>query len=166
LTRVRAFAFDVDGVFSDGILLMDPNGELIRSMNIKDGFAMHLAVRKGYPIAIITGGNSEQVRKRFNMLGVHDVYLKSSSKLVDFMHFCNKYDLDPGEVLYMGDDLPDYPVMQKAGFPACPADAVPEIKQVARYVSGFRGGHGCVRDVLEQVLRVHGVWMAEDTFIL
>jgi YrbI family 3-deoxy-D-manno-octulosonate 8-phosphate phosphatase len=166
LSRVRAFAFDVDGVFSDGILLMDPNGELIRSMNIKDGFAMQLAVRKGYPIAIITGGNSEQVRKRFNMLGVHDIYLKSSSKLVDFMHFCDKYELDPGDVLYMGDDLPDYPVMQKAGFPACPADAVPEIKQVARYVSGFMGGQGCVRDVLEQVMRVHGVWMGEDTFIL
>jgi 3-deoxy-D-manno-octulosonate 8-phosphate phosphatase (KDO 8-P phosphatase) len=166
LSRVRAFAFDVDGVFSDGILLMDPNGELTRSMNIKDGFAMHLAARKGYPIAIITGGNSEQVRKRFNMLGVHDVYLKSSSKLVDFMHFCNKYDIDPGDVLYMGDDLPDYPVMQKAGFPACPADAVPEIKQIARYVSAFRGGHGCVRDVLEQVLRVHGVWMSDDSFIL
>ena len=166
LGKVKAFAFDVDGVFSDGSLLLSPDGELIRSMNIKDGFAMQLAVRKGYPVAIITGGNSESVRKRFVTLGVHDVYMKSSRKLDDFYDFCKKYSLDPSEILYMGDDIPDYPVMQKAGFPTCPLDAVPEIKQVARYVSDRRGGHGCVRDVIEQVLRVHGFWMEADTFIL
>ncbi len=166
LKKVKAFAFDVDGVFSDGILLMDPEGELIRSMNIKDGFALQLAARKGYPIAIITGGNSQSVKKRFNILGITDVYLKSSSKLDDFTRFCDKHNLEPGDILYMGDDLPDYPVMQKAGFPTCPNDAVPEIKQVAKYISGFKGGQGCVRDVLEQVLRVHGIWMEEDTFIL
>ncbi len=166
LTRVKAFAFDVDGVFSDGIMMTDPEGELIRSWNIKDGFAMQLAVRKGYPIAVITGGNSVAVLKRFNMLGVQDVYLKSSKKLNDFEHFCNKYKLDPESILYMGDDLPDYPVMQKVGFPTCPRDAVPEIKQLARYISDCKGGHGCVRDVIEQVLRAQGIWMGDDTFIL
>ena len=166
LSRVEAFAFDVDGVFSDGSLLLSPDGELIRTMNIKDGFAVQLAVRKGYPVAIITGGNSEPVRKRFNLLGVHDVYLKSSRKIDDFNEFCSKYKLDPANVLFMGDDMPDYPVMEKAGFPTCPHDAVHEIKKLARYVSDRRGGDGCVRDVIEQVLRAQGRWMEYDTFIL
>ena len=166
LKKVKAFAFDVDGVFSDGILLMDPDGELTRSMNIKDGFAIKMASTKGYPIAVITGANSESIRKRFNILGINDVYLRSARKLDDLTHFSNKYNLEFREILYMGDDLPDYQVMQKVGFPACPGDAVPEIKQIARYVSGFKGGEGCVRDVIEQVLRVHGVWMAGETFIL
>ncbi len=166
LKKVKAFVFDVDGVFSSSVLMMDAEGELIRSMNVKDGFAMQLAARNGYHIAVITGGNSEAVRKRFNLLGVYDVYLKSSKKLDDFAHFCNKYNLKPEEILYMGDDIPDYPVMQKVGFPACPSDAVFEIKQIARYISAYSGGHGCVRDVLEQVLRAHGIWMSDDTFIL
>ncbi len=166
LGKVKAFAFDVDGVFSDSTLLLGSGGELIRSMNIKDGYAMQHAVRKGYPIAIITGGNSESVKDRFNILGVHDVYLKSSRKLDDFEHFCNKYNIDSENVLYMGDDIPDYPVMKKVGFPTCPCDAVPEIKQIAKYVSGLKGGDGCVRDVIEQVMRVHGKWMDADSFIL
>ncbi|MFO7922565.1 MAG: HAD-IIIA family hydrolase [Bacteroidales bacterium] len=166
LGRVQAFVFDVDGVFSDGSLLLSPDGELIRGMNIKDGFAVQLAVRKGFPIAIITGGNSEAVRKRFNLLGIDDVYLKSSRKIDDFNHFLDKHSLNADNVLYMGDDLPDYPVMKKAGFPACPRDAVTEIRQISGYVSDRPGGQGCVRDVIEQVLRVHGKWMDADTFIL
>jgi 3-deoxy-D-manno-octulosonate 8-phosphate phosphatase (KDO 8-P phosphatase) len=166
LKKVKAFAFDVDGVFSDGILLMDPDGELTRSMNIKDGFAIKMASTKGYPIAVITGANSESIRKRFNILGVNDVYLKSARKLDDLTHFSRKYNLEFTDILYMGDDLPDYQVMQKVGFPACPGDAVSEIKQIARYISGYKGGQGCVRDVIEQVLRVQGVWMADETFIL
>lgn len=166
LHKVKAFVFDVDGVFSDESLLLDPNGDLIRSMNIKDGYALQLAVRKGYPVAIITGGNSEAVRKRFNMLGVHDLYLKSSKKLDDFTDFCNKYKLEPENILYMGDDLPDYPVMKQAGFPTCPLDADPEIKNISVYVSDRKGGEGCVRDVIEQVLRAHGIWMDADAFIL
>jgi 3-deoxy-D-manno-octulosonate 8-phosphate phosphatase (KDO 8-P phosphatase) len=166
LKKVKAFAFDVDGVFSDGILLMDPDGELTRSMNIKDGFAIKLASTKGYPIAVITGANSESIRKRFNILGVNDVYLKSARKLDDLTHFSRKYNLEFTDILYMGDDLPDYQVMRKVGFPACPGDAVSEIKQIARYISGYKGGQGCVRDVIEQVLRVQGVWMADETFIL
>ncbi len=163
---MRAFAFDVDGVFSDSRLILDQDGSLMRSMNIKDGFVIQLAVKKGFPVAIISGGNSEAVRKRFNMLGVKDVFLKSSRKVDDFDGFCNSYGLDPGEVLYMGDDLPDLPVMRKAGFTACPLDAVPEIKSVAAYVSDRKGGRGCVRDVVEQVLRVQGKWMDADSFIL
>ena len=166
LSRVKAFAFDVDGVFTDGSMVLSPDGELLRTMNIKDGFVIQLAVRKGYPIAIITGGNSESVRKRFNMLGVQDVYLNSSIKLDDFNGFCNKYKLEPGNVLYMGDDLPDHPVMEKAGFPVCPKDAVPEIKSISCYVSDRNGGAGCVRDVVEQVLRAHGKWMDAESFIL
>lgn len=166
LAKVKAFAFDVDGVFSNSRLILGQDGDLMRTMNIKDGFIIQLAVKKGFRIAIITGGNSETVRKRFNMLGVTDVYLKSSRKLDDFNDFCNKYCLDPGEILYMGDDMPDLPVMEKAGFPACPLDAVPEIKRVAGYISDHNGGDGCVRDVVEKVLRVQGKWMDDDTFIL
>ncbi len=166
LAGVKAFAFDVDGVFSDSSLILGPEGDLMRSMNIKDGFVIQLAVKKGFPVAIITGGNSEAVRKRFNMLGVKDVFLKSSKKLDDFNDFCDRYGLDPGEVLYMGDDLPDLPVMEKAGFTACPRDAVPEIKRVAAYVSDREGGNGCVRDVVEQVLKVQGKWLDADSFIL
>ncbi len=166
LARVKAFAFDVDGVFSNNSLILGPEGDLMRTMNIKDGFIIQLAVKKGFRVAIITGGNSEAVRKRFNMLGVNDVYLKSSRKLDDFNSFCNKYGLDPGEILYMGDDMPDLPVMEKVGFPACPRDAAPEIKRVAAYVSDHIGGDGCVRDVVEKVLRVQGKWMDDDTFIL
>ncbi len=166
LNKVKAFAFDVDGVFSESSLLLNPDGELLRSMNIKDGFAIQLAVKKGYPIAIITGGNSDSVRKRFNMLGIKDVYLKSSRKLDDFKDFCSKYNLDPSDILYMGDDLPDHPVMELAGLPTCPRDAVPEIKKISKYVSDRPGGTGCVRDVVEQVLRAQGKWTDSDvTFV-
>jgi 3-deoxy-D-manno-octulosonate 8-phosphate phosphatase (KDO 8-P phosphatase) len=166
ICMVKAFVFDVDGVFSDGILVLNPDGELTRSMNIKDGFAVQLAVRKGFPVGIITGSNSESIRKRFSTLGVESVYLKSSRKLDDFTDFCKKYDLAPENVMYMGDDLPDYPVMEKAGFPVCPKDAVSEIKQIARYISDRNGGKGCVRDVIEQVLRTQDKWMDADTFII
>ena len=166
LKGVKAFAFDIDGVYADGKLIMGADGELLRTMNIKDGFVTQLAVRKGYPIAIITGGNSESVKTRFNMLGVHDVYLKSSRKLDDFEDFCTKYKLKPEDILYMGDDLPDHPVMERAGFSACPRDAVAEIREIADYISDRNGGEGCVRDVIEQVLRAHGKWMDADSFIL
>ncbi len=166
LSRVKAFAFDVDGVFTDGSMLLSPDGELLRTMNIKDGYVIQLAVRKGYPVAIITGGNSGSVKKRFNMLGVQDIYLKSSKKLDDFNIFCNKYELEAGDVLYMGDDLPDRPVLEKAGFPVCPKDAVPEIKSISCYISDRNGGAGCVRDVVEQVMKAQGKWMDAESFIL
>lgn len=164
LRKVKAFVFDVDGVFSGSKILLNSSGELLRTMNIKDGFACFYLIRKGYPVAIITGGDSESVRIRFEKLGIKDIYMKSSNKIVDFEDFISKYKLDPADILYMGDDLPDYPVMKKVGLPACPADAVDEIKAVSKYISDKNGGEGCVRDVIEQVLRLNGTWLGTDAF--
>jgi 3-deoxy-D-manno-octulosonate 8-phosphate phosphatase (KDO 8-P phosphatase) len=165
LNRVKAFAFDVDGVFTNGSVLLHPGGEFIRTMNIKDGYAIQHVVKMGYPVAIISGGYSKMVRKRFTYLGVNDIYMKSGNKISAFHSFCAKYELSPAEILYMGDDLPDYEVMKLAGFSACPADAATEIKQISSYVSYQKGGEGCVRDIVEQVLRLHDKWMNDLSFI-
>ena len=164
LRLIKAFIFDVDGVLSSAKIYLHPGGEMMRSMHIKDGFAIQYAIRKGYHIAIITGGNSESVRERFSKLGVKDIYLKSSDKLADFRKFISDYNLKPRNVLYMGDDLPDYLVMKEAGFPACPTDAIEEIKSISKYISDKNGGEGCARDVIEQVLRLQGNWMHEEAF--
>jgi 3-deoxy-D-manno-octulosonate 8-phosphate phosphatase (KDO 8-P phosphatase) len=165
LRKVKAFAFDVDGVLSSPLVYLHPGGELMRSMNTKDGYALQYAVKRGYPIAIITGGKTDAVALRFKGLGITDIYLGSSFKPDDFQDFIMKYHITPEDVLYMGDDLPDYEVMKKAGVPCCPCDAVDEIKSVAQYVSPFAGGKGCVRDVIEQVLRLHGRWMDGESFV-
>ena len=164
LKIVKAFAFDVDGVLSSPEVYLHPGGELMRSMNTKDGYALQHAVKSGYPLAIITGGKTESVSERFRGLGITDIYLGSSYKIDDFNDFLFKYDLKDEEVLYMGDDLPDYDILKKVGVPCCPSDAVEEIKSVAHYISPFAGGKGCVRDVIEQVLRLHGRWMDDETF--
>lgn len=158
LRNIKAFAFDVDGVFSNNVLL-HPSGDLMRFMNIKDGYAVQLAVKKGFPVAIITGGNSASVRTRFENLGVTDIYLKSSNKLEDFNEFLIRYELTADQVLYMGDDIPDMDVMRIAGIPSCPADAAEEVKEIAMYISPKEAGNGCVRDVIEQVLKIHGAWI-------
>jgi 3-deoxy-D-manno-octulosonate 8-phosphate phosphatase (KDO 8-P phosphatase) len=163
LRNVKAFAFDVDGVFSHNVLL-HPSGEIMRSMNIKDGFSVQYAVKKGYPIAIITGGKCDSVRERFKNLGVTDIYLQSSNKIDDFEDFLSKYQIKPEDILYMGDDLPDYEIMKRVGVPTCPADAVEEIKSISVYVSHKTGGEGCVRDIIEQTLRVQGQWMHPEAF--
>ncbi len=163
LPGVKAFAFDVDGVFSGNIFITN-TGEQLRSMNIKDGYAVQLAIKKGFPIAIITGGFSEAIRVRFNGLGVTDIYMKSSCKMDDFSDFLTKYNLDAENVMYMGDDIPDFEVMKKAGIPVCPADAAEEIKLLSSYISNVKGGDGCVRDVIEQVLRVQNLWMDSHAF--
>jgi len=165
LHAVKAFAFDVDGVFTNGSVMLHPGGEFIRMMNIKDGFAVQHAVKMGYPIAIITGGFSKMVKKRFASLGVKDIYMKSANKSIALESFLLKYQLAPADILYMGDDLPDYEVMKKAGFPACPADAAEEIKQLSLYTSACKGGEGCVRDIIEQVLKLQGKWLNDFTFI-
>ena len=165
LHTVKAFAFDVDGVFTNGQVLLHPGGEFIRMMNIKDGFAIQHAVKMGYPIAIITGGFSRMVKKRFAYLGVRDIYMKCGVKAPVFAAFCEKHGLSPAEVLYMGDDLPDYEVMKMAGFAACPSDAAPEIREISTYISYQKGGEGCVRDVVEQVMRLHGKWMNDISFV-
>lgn len=158
LSNVKAFIFDVDGVFTDGTLFLLPGGEQARQMSVRDGFAVKFAAESGYPIAIITGGNDEPVRWRFKTLGVENVYLPSKNKVVDFKHFIKKHNLDASSVLYMGDDLPDLEVMKMVGIPTCPADADSEIKKVSEYISDKKGGEGCVRDVIEQVLRAQYKW--------
>lgn len=161
LNRIKAFAFDVDGVFSD-MLMLHPSGELMRTMNVKDGYAVQYARRKGYPVAIITGGNTESIRIRFAALGVDDVYLKSSDKIHDLRDFAERNGLSLDQILYMGDDIPDMEVMRHSGASACPADAVVEIKETADYISPYGACKGCVRDVIEQTLRLQGRWLEAD----
>ncbi len=159
LHKIKAFAFDVDGVFTDGLVLATDNGDLLRAHNSKDGFGIRMAVLNKYPIAIITGGGSESVKKRFRGLGVEDIYLKARNKVPVFLEFCEKYGLKPEEVVYMGDDLPDIGILNICGLAVCPADAVPEVKEVCDFISPYGGGKGCVRDVIEQVMKIHGRWI-------
>jgi len=165
LTRVKAFIFDVDGVLTDGSVTLMPDGEQVRVMNIKDGYALQLAVKKGYKVAIISGGRSEMVRKRLNGLGITDVYLGISDKTDTYKEFIEVNGISPDEVLYMGDDMPDYEVMKRVGVPTCPKDAVHEIKDLCMYVSQQKGGKGAVRDVIEQVMKVQGKWMETEGFV-
>lgn len=158
LMQVKAFAFDVDGVLSSDTIPLHPNGEPMRMVNIKDGFALQKAVKLGYPIAIITGGNTESVRKRYEALGITDIYMSASKKTIELKDWMKKRNLSSENILYMGDDLPDTGVMRAVGIPVCPADAVEEVKALCKYISDRTGGAGCVRDVVEQVLRAHGKW--------
>jgi 3-deoxy-D-manno-octulosonate 8-phosphate phosphatase (KDO 8-P phosphatase) len=158
LMKVKAFVFDVDGVLSSQMIPMHPSGEPMRTANIKDGFALQLAVKLGYPVAIISGGKTEAVRKRYEGLGLKQVYLGVSDKWPCFEKWMEETGIKAEEVMYMGDDLPDYPVMKRVGIPVCPADAVEEIKSLCKYISDRKGGEGAVRDVMEQVLRAHGKW--------
>lgn len=159
LSRVNTFIFDVDGVFTDGKIYLTAKDEFVRAMNIKDGYAVRYAVDQGFPLAVISGGNSETVRHRFNKLGVNDIYMNTLDKQASLEDFYFQYDIDPASILYMGDDIPDYQVMQKCGLPTCPSDAAEEIKAISKYISNFKGGQGCVRDVIEQVLRLQGKWL-------
>jgi 3-deoxy-D-manno-octulosonate 8-phosphate phosphatase (KDO 8-P phosphatase) len=162
LGKIKAFVFDVDGVLGSDKVLLSPDGDMLRTMNIKDGYAMHYATLKGYVIAITTGGASELVRKRFVNLGIKDVYIKSHNKMDDYIDFITKHNLKDDEILYMGDDLPDYHVMQRVGLPTCPLTAAEEIKSISKYISDKPGGDGAVRDVIQQVLRLQGKWMEDD----
>lgn len=164
LITVKAFIFDIDGVLSLQTIGLNTFGVPNRTVNLRDGYAIQYAVRKGYRIGVISGSSSKEYQKRLKLLGVTDIYLNSKSKIDHFNSFINKYKLDKSEVLFMGDDIPDYEVMKEAGVPVCPSDADSEIKQVAVYISDKRGGEGCVRDVIEQVLRLHDKWMGPDAF--
>jgi 3-deoxy-D-manno-octulosonate 8-phosphate phosphatase (KDO 8-P phosphatase) len=159
LMNVKGFVFDVDGVLSRIIQPLTPEGDPARTANIRDGFAMVHAIRTGYPLAIITGGNTTEVRKRYQKLGVTHLYMGSLDKITFFDDFLKKTGLKDSEIMYMGDDLPDYLVMKRVGVPVCPNDAVTEIKSVSKYISDRNGGEGCVRDVVEQVLRAQGKWI-------
>jgi 3-deoxy-D-manno-octulosonate 8-phosphate phosphatase (KDO 8-P phosphatase) len=164
LVRVKAFIFDIDGVLSLQTISLNSFGVPKRTVNLRDGYALQLAVKKGYHIGIISGSNSRDYVKRLKGLGVNDIYLRSRSKLDNFNTFLKKHSLDKSDVLFMGDDIPDFQVMKVAGIPVCPSDADSEIKQVASYISDKKGGEGCVRDVIEQVLRLHNNWMDSDAF--
>lgn len=159
LKQIRAIFFDVDGVLSRQTISLHTSGEPMRTVNIKDGYAMQHAVKQGLLIAIITGAATEAVRVRYERLGVEEIHQGAARKIDVYEQLCNKYGLDDSQVLFMGDDIPDYEVMQRCGLPTCPADAAPEIKAVAKYVSNHNGGDGCVRDVIEQVLKVQNKWM-------
>jgi 3-deoxy-D-manno-octulosonate 8-phosphate phosphatase (KDO 8-P phosphatase) len=165
LNKIKAFAFDVDGVFTDGTIFLLPGSEFVRAMNIKDGYAVQHCIKMGYPIAVISGGSSEEVRKRFENLGVTDIYLRSSDKWDSYEDFRMKYGFDHSEILYMGDDVPDLPIMQAVGVPTCPSDAAVEIKEASIYISNLPGGNGCVRDIIEQVLRLHDKWTNKEALI-
>ena len=158
LNSVKTFIFDVDGVLTNGMLLVMPDGEFLRSMNIKDGYAMQLAIKKGYLIAIISGGHSSGVPVRLKRLGIQEVHMGVADKNEVFHTLLSKYNLDTSEILYMGDDVPDIEVLSQCGVPCCPSDAVSDIKSKCIYVSHHKGGDGCVRDVIEQVMRLQGTW--------
>lgn len=162
LKKIKALVFDVDGVLSAETIGLHPNGEPMRSVNIKDGYALQLAVKCGLHVAIITGGKTEAVRKRYEGLGIPDVYLGAAVKIKEYAHLKDKYNLKDEDILYMGDDIPDYEVMSLCGLACCPADAAPEIKEISQYISHRNGGYGCGRDVVEQVLKAQGKWMANE----
>jgi 3-deoxy-D-manno-octulosonate 8-phosphate phosphatase (KDO 8-P phosphatase) len=164
LVKVKAFIFDIDGVLSLQTINLNSFGVPNRTVNLRDGYAIQYAVKKGYHIGVISGSSSKEYQKRLKLLGVKDIYLNSRSKLDHFNAFLKKYGLDSSDVLFMGDDIPDLQVMKEAGIPVCPSDADSEIKQVAAYISDKRGGEGCVRDVIEQVLRLHDKWMDSDAY--
>ena len=164
LTRIKAFIFDVDGVLSRDVIPLSPEGDPMRTVNIKDGFAIHQAIKNGYGVAIITGGYTEAVRIRFERLGVKDIYMKSSVKLSDFNDYIDKTKYDFGDIVYVGDDLPDYQVMKLVGLPVAPADAAPEIKGISKYISHKKGGEGVARDVIEQIMKAQGKWFGEEAF--
>lgn len=160
LRKIKAVAFDVDGVLStNNVLLLGESGQPVRTANIKDGYAMQLAVKCGLTLAIITGGKNEAVRKRYEALGLEDIYMGIAVKITCFNEWMEKHGLKAEEVAYVGDDIPDYEVMKACGCPCCPSDAADEVKQVARYVSPRQGGMGCARDILEQILKSKGLWM-------
>ena len=160
MPQITTFIFDVDGVLTDGNITVFTNGELIRQMSIKDGYAIKTAIDLGYHICVISGGTNEGVRTRLRGLGVTDIYLGTHHKIEQLEEYLEIYNISLENVLYMGDDIPDYPVMKMVGLPACPKDAVPEIQHISSYISQKKGGHGCVRDVIEQVLKVQDKWIA------
>ena len=158
LRNIRCFVLDIDGVLTDGSLHILQDGIMLRKMNIKDGYALQLAAKKGYHIFVISGSNAEGVKKRLENLGIHEVFLKVENKLTQLENLLIKYHVSLNQVLYMGDDMPDLYVMQKCAIATCPADAVFQVKKTSIYVSEKNGGEGCVRDVIEQVLTLNGDW--------
>lgn len=161
LEHITTFIFDVDGVLTDGTILITTEGDMLRTMNIKDGFAIKTALQAGFKVCVISGGTNEGVTKRLSGLGMTDIYLGAHNKVDQLNDYLNKHNIKSENVLFMGDDIPDFPVMKMVGLPCCPQDAVPEIKAISKYVSHKLGGKGCVRDVIEQVLKVQEKWNSD-----
>lgn len=159
LEHITTFILDVDGVLTDGNIMITTDGEQYRTMNTKDGYAITTAIKQGYRVCIISGGTNEGVRKRLEGLGVKDIYLGTHEKLQFLKEYVAQHDLKYENLIFLGDDIPDIPVMQVVGLPCAPQDAVPEVKAISKYVSHKKGGKGCVRDIIEQVLKVQGKWM-------
>ena len=159
---ISTFFFDVDGVLTNNMILILEDGKLLRQMNVRDGLAIKMALQQGYRICIITGGRSEGVVERLRGLGIQDIHSGIADKLEVYEELKALYDLADEEILYMGDDLPDYTVMRRVGLPVCPADAAPEITELAHYISPLVGGAGCVRDVIEKVMRIQGKWLPDE----
>ena len=156
--------FDYDGVMTDGALILQHEGNHLRSANVKDGYVLQLAIKLGYNIVIISGGFSQSVENRFGALNITDVFLGVKDKVVVFNKYIKEHNIDPDQIVYMGDDIPDYKVMKMVSVPVCPADACEEIKDISIYISDKNGGKGCVRDIIEQVLKVQGNWMTDESF--
>jgi 3-deoxy-D-manno-octulosonate 8-phosphate phosphatase (KDO 8-P phosphatase) len=155
---IKVFVFDIDGVLTDGMLHVQEDGELLRRMNIKDGYALQLAVKKGYKVWVISGGKTSAAKQRLNKLGVEDVYVAVDNKVSLLESLIEKGNYRPAELLYMGDDMPDIKAMMLCGLRACPADGVGEIKAISHYISPLNGGYGCARDVIEKVLKINNDW--------
>ena len=160
---IKTFVFDVDGVLTDGSLLVLNDGQMARLMNIKDGYALQLAVKKGYRVLVISGGTSDAVKQRLDKLGVTENFLQVENKKEKLTQYVAGHDLKWEEILFMGDDIPDHSALQLVGLPCCPADAATEIKQISQYISPFEGGKGCARDVIEKVLKLNGHWDLDTT---
>lgn len=163
LTQIKAVIFDVDGVLSKETITQDNDGNPMRTVNIKDGYAIQHAVKSGLLIAIITGAKTEAVRKRYESLGVKEIHIGAKVKISIYKDLLDKYNIKDEEIIYVGDDIPDYEIMKHCGLPCCPADAAPEIKSISKYISHKNGGEGCGRDILEQVLKSKGLWMQDAT---
>ena len=164
LSQITTFIFDVDGVLTDGSVILESSGEMVRTMHTKDGYALQHAVKKGYHIVIISGGSSVMVKKRLEGLGIEYIYLGKDHKLPVLNEHLQKHNISINQVLYMGDDIPDLPCLKVVGVSSCPNDASVEVREVCDYISHINGGKGCVRDVLEQTMRIQNKWMDDDAF--
>jgi len=164
LRNITTFVFDWDGVLTDGTVLILENGDHVRTGYVKDGYAIQLALKKKFRVVVISGGFSESMVTRCRILGIKDAFFSVCDKVDVFKKYLKENSLSPSEVLFMGDDIPDYPLMKEAGVATCPANAAEEIKAEAHFISQYPGGKGCVRDIIEQVLKVQGKWMDKDAF--
>ena len=164
LKEIELFVFDYDGVFTDGIVLLMEDGSNVRQANTRDGYAVQWAIKQGVKVAILTGGKEKAVEARMRLLGVEEVHLGCHDKLASLEALCDEMGVDLDKVMYMGDDMPDYPAMKKVGLATCPNDAATDIREISDYVSPFEGGRGCVRDILEQAMRLKGIWSSEQGY--